>query len=126
MLFFFFMLGKSESHSVVSTLCDPVDYTVHGILQARILKWVAFPFSFPFPSFFVCSVLSDSLRPPWTVAHQALLSMGFFRQEYGSGLPFPPPGDLPDPGTEPRSPALQADSFTTEPLENPKLGECHI
>ena len=120
------MLGKSESHSVVSTLCDPVDYTVHGILQARILKWVAFPVSFPFPSFFVCSALSDSLRPPWTVAHQALLSMGFFRQEYGSGLPFPPPGDLPDPGTEPRSPALQADSFTTEPLENPKLGECHI
>ena len=44
------MLGESESCSVVSTLCDPMDYTVHGILQARILKWVAFPF----PSFFVC------------------------------------------------------------------------
>ena len=43
---------------------------------------------------------------PWTVAHQAPLSMGFPRQEYWSGLPFLPPGDLPDPGIEPRSPAL--------------------
>ena len=49
---------------------------------------------------------------PWTVAaHQAPLSMGFSRQEYWSGLPCPPPGDLPNPGMEPRSPALQADSF---------------
>ena len=48
----------------------------------------------------------------WTVAHQAPLSMGVSRQEYWSGLPFPPPGDLPDPGIEPASPtlpALQAD-----------------
>ena len=43
---------------------------------------------------------------PWTVAYQAPLSMGFSRQEYWSGLPFPSPGDLPDPGIEPRSPAL--------------------
>ena len=48
---------------------------------------------------------------PWTVAHQAPRSMGFSRQEYWSGLPFPSPGDLPDPGIEPRSPALQADAF---------------
>ena len=48
---------------------------------------------------------------PWTVAHQAPPSMGFSRQEYGSGLPFPSPGDLLDPGIEPRSPALQADAF---------------
>ena len=50
----------------------------------------------------------------WAVAHQALLSVGFFRQEYWSGLPFPSPGDLPDPGIEPASPvstALQADSL---------------
>ena len=46
---------------------------------------------------------------PWTVAHQAPLSMGFSRQEYWSGLPFPSPGDIPDPGIEPRSPLLQAD-----------------
>ena len=47
---------------------------------------------------------------PWTVARQAPLSMGFSRQEYWSGLPFPPPGDLPNLGMESRSPALQADA----------------
>ena len=51
----------------------------------------------------------------WTVARQAPLSMGFSRQEYWRGLPCPPPGDLPYPGTEPESPALQADSLPTEP-----------
>ena len=52
----------------------------------------------------------------WTVAYQAPPSMGFYRQEYWSGLPFPSPGDLPDPGTEPGSPALQAD--TLKPLSH--------
>ena len=52
---------------------------------------------------------------PWTVAYQASLSMGFSRQEYWSGLPFPSPGDLPDPGIEPRSPALEAAALTSEP-----------
>ena len=47
---------------------------------------------------------------PWTVAHQAPPSMGFFKQEYWSGLLFPSPGDLPNPELEPRSPALQADT----------------
>ena len=47
---------------------------------------------------------------PWTVAYQASQSMGFSRQEYWSGVPFPSPGDLPDPGFEPLSPALQADA----------------
>ena len=51
---------------------------------------------------------------PWTLAYQAPLSMGFSRQEYWSGLPFPSPGDLPDPGIKPRSPALQADDLPTE------------
>ena len=51
---------------------------------------------------------------PWTIARQAPLSMGVSRQEYWSGLPFPSPGDLPDLGIEPRSPALQADSLPTE------------
>ena len=51
---------------------------------------------------------------PWTVAHQASLSTGFSRQEYWSGLPFPSPGDLPNPGIEPGSPALQADALTSE------------
>ena len=54
----------------------------------------------------------------WTVAHQAPLSLGFSRQEYWSGLPFPSPGDVPDPGIEPRSLALEADALTSEPLEN--------
>ena len=52
---------------------------------------------------------------PWTVARRALLSMGFSRQEYWSGLPFPSPGDLPDPGIEPKSPTLEADALTSEP-----------
>ena len=52
---------------------------------------------------------------PWTVAHQAPLSMEFSRQVYWSGLPYPSPGDLPDPGIEPRSPALQADALPSEP-----------
>ena len=52
---------------------------------------------------------------PWTVAHQAPPSMGFSRREYWSGLPFPSPEDLPNPGIEPRSPALRADALTSEP-----------
>ena len=63
----------------------------------------------------ICSVMSDSLRPHGLyVARQAPLSMGFSRQEYWSGLPFLVPGDLPDPGIEPRSPALQVDSSLSE------------
>ena len=52
---------------------------------------------------------------PWTVAHQAPPPMGFSKQEYWSGLPFPSPGDLHDPGIKPRSPTLQADALTSEP-----------
>ena len=67
-----------------------------------------------------CSVMSDSATP-WTppLAHQAPLSMEFSRQEYWGGFPFPSPGDLPDPGVKPWSPALQADSL---PSESP--GKC--
>ena len=54
---------------------------------------------------------------PWTVACQAPLPMGFSRQEYWSGLPFPSPGDFADPGIEPRCSALQADSLLSEPPE---------
>ena len=53
---------------------------------------------------------------PWTVGHQAPASMGFPRQEYWSGLPFPFPGDRPNQGIEFRSPALQADSLLSEPM----------
>ena len=64
-------------------------------------------------------VVSDSLRP-WTVVYQAPPSMGFSRQEYWSGVPLPSPGDLPDLGIEPRSPAFQADALTSEPPGKPK------
>ena len=70
-----------------------------------------------------CSVVSDSLRPHGLyVVRQAPLSIGFSRQEYWSGLPFPTPGDLPDPGFEPKysmAPALMGRFFTTEP---PRVG----
>ena len=56
---------------------------------------------------------------PWTIAHQFPLSMGFSRQEYWSELPFPSLGDLPDPGTEPRSPALHTDALPSEPPGKP-------
>ena len=59
----------------------------------------------------------------WTVAHQAPLSMEFSRQEYWSGLPFPSPGDLPDPGIEPRSSALWADALTSESPGKPKVSQ---
>ena len=55
----------------------------------------------------------------WTVAHQAPLSLGFPRQEYQSGLPCPPPGDLPNPGIEPGSLTLQADSLSSDPPGKP-------
>ena len=135
--------------------CSPPGSSVHGILQAGLLEWVAMPSSrvsfqpkdptrvsyvsalagrvftpsatmitisnglpqrtLPLcltVGLYVCvshSVVSDSATP-WTVACQAPLSMEFSRQEYWNGLPFPSPGDLPDPGMESQSPALQADS----------------
>ena len=61
---------------------------------------------------------------PWTVAHHIPLSMGFPRQEYWSGLPFSPPGELPNPGIEPvfpTSPALAGRFFTAEPSEKPHI-----
>ena len=142
------------------TLCDPMGcsspgFPVHGILQARILQWVAISFSKessrPWDRtcvsavscigtrfFFTTSVTLETkshlqqryscggggglvnkvcptLATPWIVALLAPLSMGFPRQEYWGGLPFPSPGDLPDPGIEPGSPALQVNSFPTEP-----------
>ena len=57
---------------------------------------------------------------PWTITYQTPLSMGFSKQEYWSGFPFLSPGDLPDPGIKPRSPALQADALPSEPPGKPK------
>ena len=95
------------------TLCDPVDYTVHGIFQVRILEWVAFPFS-----------RGSSQPRDWT---QVSCTAGGFltswatreAQEYWNWWPIPSPADLPNPGMEPWSPALQMDSFLAEPREKP-------
>ena len=95
------------------TLCDPRDcsppgFSVHGILQARILEWVAIPFS-----------RGSSQPRDWTLV--SYIASRFFTiwatreaQGYWSGWPIPSPADLPNPGTEPGSPALQADSLPTE------------
>ena len=66
-------------------------------------------------------VMFDSFGIPWPVARQAPLSMGFPRQEYRSGLPFPSPRDLSEPGMEPGSPALQADSLPLSHQGSPSL-----
>ena len=73
-------------------------------------------FTINFNEMLLCSrkVVSDSFATPWTVVHQAPLSMGFSRQEYWGGLPFPSPADLPHPGIEPTSPAMAGRFFTTE------------
>ena len=73
-------------------------------LLSNVIEWVS-----------EVTLSCPTLKTPWTVAHQAPPSMGFFRQEYWSGLPFPPPVDLPNPGIKPMSPALQADSLLSEP-----------
>ena len=109
---------------------------VHGISQAvgvgwSGLKWVAIFFSRA--NYALVKPLSRFrlFCDPWTGAHQARPSMGFSRQEYWSGLPFPSPEDLPDPGIEPRSPTLPADALTSEPPGKPNyaLGDvknCNI
>ena len=69
----------------------------------------------------LCSVVSDSVTL-WTITHHSRLSVGFPRQKYGNGYPFPSPGDLPDPGAElesPMAPALAGGFFTTEPPRKP-------
>ena len=83
------------------TLCDPVDYTVHGILQSRILEWVAIPFSrgSSQPRDWVqVSCISGRFFTSWATREA---------QEYWSGEPIPSPADLPDPGIEPGSPAFR-------------------
>ena len=93
------------------TLCDPMDCIVHGILQARILEWVAFPFS------------KESSQPR-DQTQVSYIASRFFTcqatreaQEYWSRQPVPSPADLPNPGIKPGSPALQANSLPTELLE---------
>ena len=123
--------------------CSLPGSSLHGILQARVLEWVAISFSTGSSQprvqtrvscipgrrfnlwatrrslliiFFIlllftqsCPTLCNSMDKGLTGSWQAPLSMGFSRQEYWSGLPFPSPRDLPNPGIEPASPAWQAD-----------------
>ena len=98
-------------------LCDPMNYIVHGILQARILEWVGFPFSRG----------SSQLRYQ---TQASCIAGGFFTiwatreaQECWSGWPIPSPADLPDPGIKPESPELQADSLPTELSGKPWASE---
>ena len=117
--------SESEVTQLYPTLRDPMDCSlpgsyVHGIFQARVLEWGAIAFSGMYaksPQY--CLTLFVT---PWTIACQAPLSMGFPRQEYWSGLPCPPPRNLPDPGMEPvslMSPALQSGSLPLVPCGKP-------
>ena len=82
---------------------------------------------FPFVHELSCFIRVWLFAALWTAAHQAPLSVGFSRQKCWSRLPCPPPGDLPNPGIEPRFPALQADSLPAEPQGKPKrLWRSHV
>ena len=102
------------------TLCDPMDYTAQRILQTRILEWVAIPFS-----------RGSSQPRDWTQFSR--IASGFFSswatreaQEYWSGQPNPSPVDLPNPGIEPGSPALQADTLPSELSGKPRKPNMHL
>ena len=98
-------MGLKEPPSLyrIFSLVDPRHSTKDSLMP--------FPYVYP-------RVLSPVLLPAtsWAVACQAALLMRFSKQEYWSGLPFPPPGDLPHPGIEPRSPAMASGFFAAEPL----------
>ena len=97
------MKGKLDSSTIIAGIFNTQLSVVGGLVTKSCLTLVT----------------------PWTIAHQVPLSMGFSRQEDWSGLPCPPPGDLPSPGIKPASPAspaLQVDSLLTEPRGEPR--EC--
>ena len=118
-LFYYFIFQITYSSLSLSLQLIPSSIFCDLSIELFIFDWVFFIFS---SSLLKCSIMvMKSLRhvrlfvTPWTVAHQAPPSMEFSRQEYWSGLPFPSPGDLPNPGIEPRSPTLQADALPSEP-----------
>ena len=110
--------GNMALHSMASAVdgCPVTLCPLQAIMRTRVLTCVCVH---------ACALSSVRLcETPWTVASQAPLSMGFSRQEYWSGWPFPPPGDLPDPGTEPTSPvspSLAGGFFTLHCSQNPPL-----
>ena len=95
-----------------------------GCLHCRQILYCLSHQASPLTLLVVCVWVTQScptLATPWTVAHQAPLSMEFSRQEYWSGLPFPSAGPLPNPGIEPASPALTGRFFTRDPESPPYL-----
>ena len=104
-----FLLVKLKVAQLCPTLCDPMDYTVHGILQARIPEWVVFPFSRGSLQSRDQTQVSRIAGGSWATREA---------QEYWNGWPIPSPGDLPDPRIELGSPALQMDSL---PVELPNI-----
>ena len=130
------MLCYAKSLQSCPTLCDPIDGSppgspVPGILQARTLEWVAFPFasgssqpriepgSPALQADYLPTELSGKPQIGSRSVSPTLQSSEFSGPEYWSGQPFPSPGDLPNPGIKPRSPALRADSLPTEPSGKP-------
>ena len=106
-----FAIPRTVAHQALS---------VHGISQTRILEWVVISFSSRYSA--VCLVAQARLTlcdPVDCGPPGSSYLWGFSRQEYWSGLPCPPQGDPPNPGLIPRSPALQADSFPSEPPGKP-------
>ena len=98
----------SSSHSNLVGLCaegllKTLQFKMATAYCGEVLKWSE-----------CCSIMPD-FATPWTVACQAPLSVEFSRPEYWSGLPFPSPGDLPNPGIKPRTPALKANSLSSQP-----------
>ena len=117
--------AAAKSLQSCPTLCDPRDGSppgspVPGILQARSLDWVAISFSNAWKWKVKVKSLSCVwlFMAPWTVAYQAPPSMGFSRQEYWSGLPFPSPGDLPETDIKPASPAVPTLAVDSLPLSH--------
>ena len=112
------MQTATKSLQLCSTLCNPRDSSppgsfVHGILQARILEWVAISFS-------TADYQRNVNQNQNVLLPHTIQSMEFSRPEYWSRQPFhSPPQDLPNPGIEPRSPTLQADSLPAEPQGKP-------
>ena len=110
------------------TACAFTFRTGYGLSRAEIKAYSSFKLSRGLTSCLmnnwrgiesVSRLVIQLFATPWIIAPQAPLSMGFSRQKYWSGLPFPSPGDLPDSGIEPQSPTLQADSLPSEPPGSP-------
>ena len=117
--------AKSASPSWVRSwppLSDCPKYQRLGESWAPVIRWPERERQIRLLLLFIHPVVSDSFETPWATAHRAPLFMGFPRQEEWNGLPFPSPGDLPDPGIQPASPELAAEFFTTEPPGKPKSG----